>query len=56
MDDMVHSPILAEPEISAAARPLIVDLDGSLVRTDTSLECIVALAFDASDHDVHSGR
>ena len=45
MDDMVHSPILAEPDQSAAAaRPLIVDLDGSLVRTDTSLECIVALA------------
>ena len=32
----------AELTVSADSRPLVVDLDGSLVRTDTLLECLVA--------------
>jgi 4-hydroxybenzoate polyprenyltransferase len=47
MDDIiVHRPLFAErPEAPAEiGRPLVVDLDGSLVHTDTSLECVVALA------------
>lgn len=52
MDDIVESPIPilasrrdAPDHLSgAASRPLIVDLDGSLVHTDTSLECAIALA------------
>jgi 4-hydroxybenzoate polyprenyltransferase len=31
-------------EQSGLRRPLVVDMDGSLVRTDTSLECVMALA------------
>lgn len=47
MDDMVGSPTLRAPNDSPPAQlgqPLVVDLDGSLVRTDTSVECVVALA------------
>lgn len=46
MDDAAQSSLLdvccdEAPEIG---RPLVVDLDGSLVRTDTLLECVLALA------------
>ncbi len=45
MDETAHMSIAAArhatpPEIG---RPLVVDLDGSLVRTDTLLECVLAL-------------
>jgi phosphoserine phosphatase len=47
-----HRALTTEAWVEAAARrdderrsrPLIVDLDGTLVRTDTTLECAVALA------------
>ncbi len=46
MDDTAQTSRLAtqgDPP-STVGRPLVVDLDGSLVRTDTLLECALALA------------
>lgn len=45
MDDAMPMSIAAAGQQAAAParRPLIVDLDGSLVRTDTLLECLLAL-------------
>ena len=46
MDDTVPASMLAAQREtpSRISRPLVVDLDGSLVRTDTLLECVLALA------------
>src|SRR5437870_2751660 len=46
MDDTAPMPLaVTEPDAaSRIGRPLVVDLDGSLVSTDTLLECILALA------------
>ncbi|HEX3952880.1 MAG TPA: UbiA family prenyltransferase [Stellaceae bacterium] len=44
MDDTARMSMLASRAVaSLASRPLVVDLDGSLVRTDTLLECVLAL-------------
>jgi phosphoglycolate phosphatase-like HAD superfamily hydrolase len=45
MDDTAPMPIVAARQgaPSGTLRPLVVDLDGSLVRTDTMLICIVSL-------------
>jgi 4-hydroxybenzoate polyprenyltransferase len=43
MDDAIGTSIIVERQEAGADRPLVVDLDGSLVRTDTALECVMAL-------------
>ncbi|HVB15797.1 MAG TPA: UbiA family prenyltransferase [Stellaceae bacterium] len=46
MDDTVPTSILEtrQAECSKSGRVLVVDLDGSLVRTDTLVECVLVLA------------
>jgi 4-hydroxybenzoate polyprenyltransferase/phosphoserine phosphatase len=46
MDDMADTSFLAARPVasSTASGPLVVDLDGSLVRTDTLIECALAIA------------
>ena len=46
MDDVVRTSLAAacRDEPREVGRPLVVDMDGSLVRTDTLLECVLALA------------
>jgi phosphoserine phosphatase len=46
MSDLAPAPVQAPPPAPGAALPLCVDLDGTLVRTDTLAEGLLALAGD----------